>query len=128
MANNNHLCDYTDEVQITTPQNCTCPETNNVYMEEENIGVNIVPGYFYYDKNAPKQNIQPDGGERINLSTNSNKKIYDKIKWVNHDNMASNVLAEYDYNIEPNDNKVYKDGKFNADSTYTVNHSHSQLK
>ena len=102
-------------------ENCTCPETNNVYMEEENIGVNIVPGYFYYDKNAPKQNIQPDGGEPINLSTDANKKIYDKISWVNHDSMASSVLAENDYNIEPNDNRIYKNGKFNADSTYTVN-------
>jgi len=30
MANNNHLCDYTEEVQITTPQNCTCPENIDV--------------------------------------------------------------------------------------------------
>ena len=111
---------YGDQ-QEWTDENCACPETNNTYMEEENIGVNTVPGYFYYDKNAPKQNIQPDGGEPINLSNNPNKKIYDKINWVNHDSMASSILAEYDYNIKPNNNKVYKDGKFNADSTYTVN-------
>tara|TARA_R110002126_G_scaffold287993_1_gene441166 strand:+ start:10108 stop:10545 length:438 start_codon:yes stop_codon:yes gene_type:complete len=30
MPSNNHLCDYTEEVQITTPQNCTCPENIDV--------------------------------------------------------------------------------------------------
>ena len=30
MANNNHLCDYVDEIQVTTPQSCTCPENVDV--------------------------------------------------------------------------------------------------
>ena len=102
-------------------ENCTCPETDGTYMEEENIGVDIKPGYFYYDKNAPKQNITPNGGDKINVSSDSNRKIYDKIEWVNHDKVSSSILNENDYNIEPNNNILYKQGKFNADSTYTIN-------
>ena len=102
-------------------ENCTCPETNGTFMEEENIGVDIKPGYFYYDKNAPKQNITPNGGEPINVSNNSNRTIFDKIDWVNHDKVSSNVLNNNNYNIEPNNNILYEEGKFNADSTYTIN-------
>ena len=56
-----------------TDANCDCPETEDVFTDEENIAVDIKPGYFYYDKNAPKQNIIPDGGKEINVSKNPDK-------------------------------------------------------
>lgn len=105
-----------------TDENCDCPETEDVFTDEENIAVDIKPGYFYYDKNAPKQNIIPEGGKEINVSLNPDKKIYDKIKWVDHDTKTSDVDAEdYNYNIDPNKDHLHKSGIFVNDSTYTVN-------
>lgn len=101
--------------------NCECPDDEDIYTDEENIGVEIKPGYFYYDKNAPKQNIVPGGGEKINVSDNANRDIFDKIDWVNHDSKSSSPDSENDYNIYPNNNDVYKNGKLVAESTYTVN-------
>ena len=101
--------------------NCACPDSEGTYSDEENTSVEIKPGYFYYDKNAPKQNIHPDGGDKINVSVNPNKKIYDKIHWVNHDNVSNNMDNNHEYNIEPNNYDMYKEGKLVGDSTYTVN-------
>lgn len=101
--------DYIDE-------NCDCPPEEKTYSNAENVGVDINPGYFYYDKNAPKQNLIPDGGSRKNVSLKSDKEIYDKIKWVDHDKNYDN-----NYNIEPNNNKIYEDGNLSKDDTYTIN-------
>lgn len=102
--------------------NCECPDAEDIYTDEENIGVDIKPGLFYYDKNAPKQNIVPHGGEKINVSSNASNEINDKIEWVNHDSKSYDPDSEdNNYNINPNNNNLYKDGKFVADSTYTVN-------
>ena len=100
--------------------NCACPASEGNYTEEENTSVEIKPGYFYYDKNAPKQNLSPDGGEQINVSVDVTKPIYDKINWVNHDNVSNNI-DNNNYSIEPNNNDMYKDGKLVGDSTYTIN-------
>lgn len=100
--------------------NCECPETEAEVINEENIGVDIKPGYFYYDKNAPKQNITPNGGSRINVSDDANRKIYDKINWVNHD-IVANSEDDNEYNIFPNKDQIYKNGKLVNYSTYTVN-------
>ena len=103
-------------------ENCDCPTTEDIFTDEENVSVDIKPGYFYYDKNAPKQNIVPDGGDKINVSKNPNKPIYDKIEWVNHDTKTTGVDAEdYNYNIEPNNDELHKYGKLVNESTYTVN-------
>lgn len=108
--------------QDWTDSNCDCPETEDIYTDEENIAIDIKPGYFYYDKNAPKQNITPSGGQEINVSKNPDKEIYDKIKWVDHDTKTSDVDAEdYNYNINPNNNDIYKSGNLVNDSTYTIN-------
>ena len=101
--------------------NCACPASEGTYTEEENDSVEIKPGYFYYDKNAPKQNLSPDGGDKINVSVDVTKPIYDKISWVNHDNVSNNIDNKNEYNIQPNDYSVYKDGKLVGDSTYTIN-------
>jgi len=103
-------------------ENCDCPDTEDIYTDEENIAVEIKPGYFYYDKNAPKQNIIPSGGQKINVSADPNKTINDKIQWVNHDSKSSDIDAEdYNYNINPNNNDLHKNGIFVNDTTYTVN-------
>ncbi len=99
--------------------NCECTEPESTVIDEENIGVDIKPGYFYYDKNAPKQNITPDGGKPINISDDPKRKIYDKIKWVNHDNVSGEDDREY--NIFPNKDRTYKNGDLVANSTYTIN-------
>jgi hypothetical protein len=103
-------------------ENCDCPETEDVFTDEENIGVDIKPGYFYYDKNAPKQVLVPHGGEKTNVSADSTNKIYNKINWVNHDKKTYD--EDYDtkpYKIEPNKNYLYKDGDLVNDSTYSIN-------
>ena len=107
--------DYVDE-------NCDCPETEDVFTDEENIGVDIKPGYFYYDKNAPKQVLVPHGGEKTNVADDTTNKIYNKINWVNHDKKTYD--EDYDtkpYKIEPNKNYLYKDGNLVNDSTYSIN-------
>lgn len=107
--------DYVDE-------NCDCPETEDVFTDEENIGVDIKPGYFYYDKNAPKQVLVPHGGEKTNVADDATNKIYNKINWVNHDKKTYD--EDYDtkpYKIEPNKNYLYKDGNLVNDSTYSIN-------
>lgn len=102
--------------------NCECPDAEDIYTDEENIGVDIKPGLFYYDKNAPKQNLVPHGGEKVNVSSDASREINDKIEWVNHDSKSYDPDSEdNNYNINPNNNNLYKDGKFVADSTYTVN-------
>ena len=107
--------DYIDE-------NCDCPATEEVYTDEENIGVDIKPGYFYYDKNAPKQILVPNGGDKTNVSVNPKKPIYDKINWVNHDTKSSDPdFDNKSYKINPNNYDVYKDGKLVDDSTYSIN-------
>ena len=101
--------------------NCECPDDSGAEaIDEENIGVDIKPGYFYYDKNAPKQNITPNGGSRINVSDDASRKIYDKINWVNHD-IVANSEDDNEYNIFPNKDQIYKNGKLVNYSTYTVN-------
>lgn len=101
--------------------NCECPDSEDIYTDEENIAVDIKPGYFYYDKNAPKQNIVPDGGKKINVALDATKTIYDKIDWVDHDNISSDPDNDNDYNINPNNDDVYKNGILVNESTYTVN-------
>ena len=90
--------------------NCECPENDAEAIDEENISVDIKPGYFYYDKNAPKQNITPNGGSRINVSNDATRKIYDKINWVNHD-IVANSEDDNEYNIFPNKDQIYNNGK-----------------
>ena len=103
-------------------QNCVCPESEDIYTDEENTGVDIKPGYFYYDKNAPKQILIPDGGDKVNVSKNTDNPIYDKIHWVDHDKKASDTDFDVkSYKIDPNNYDVYKDGKLVNDSTYSVN-------
>ena len=103
-------------------ENCDCPVTEEIFTDEENIGVDIKPGYFYYDKNAPKQVLVPHGGSETNVAADTSNKIYDKIKWVNHDTKTYD--EDYDtkpYKIEPNKNYLYKDGNLVNDSTYSIN-------
>lgn len=109
-------------------ENCLCEDSDEIYTDEEDIGVSIKPGYFYYDKTAPKQYISPDAkSNKINVSSNINKKIYDKVDWVNHDtktyendvdDKSSYVKS---YRINPNNYDVYKNGTLVGDSTYSVN-------
>ena len=73
--------------------NCECPDDSGAEaIDEENIGVDIKPGYFYYDK----------------------------INWVNHD-IVANSEDDNEYNIFPNKDQIYKNGKLVNYSTYTVN-------
>ena len=103
-------------------ENCECPITEEVYTDEENIGVDIKPGYFYYDKNAPKQILVPNGGDKSNVSLDPKKPIYDKINWVNHDTKSSDPdFDNKSYKINPNNYDLYKDGKLVDDSTYSIN-------
>jgi len=108
-------------------KNCDCEDTDTeeVYTDEENIGVDIKPGYFYYDKSAPKQKLMPHGGDDDNVSLNATKPIYDKIDWSNHDKITSDPDSSSDntksYRINPNNYDVYKSGTLVADSTFTVN-------
>lgn len=110
-------------------ENCECPPDEEIYPEEPNISVTTQPGYYYYDGNAPKQlvvNNDKLGGEPINVSDNPNirpePKIFDKIKWVDHDNYTYSMSDEEGvYEINPNDNKLNKNGLLVNNSTFTAN-------
>ncbi len=104
-------------------ENCICPVSEDYYAEEEDVAVDIKPGYFYYDKNAPKQLLVPNGGDKIDVSATDDREVYDKIDWVNHDQVMYELNDEESghYQIEPNDRKLYTNGKLVNDSTYTVN-------
>ena len=110
-------------------ENCDCPPSEEVFPEEPNVSVKTTPGYYYYDGNAPKQlvvNNEIKGGEAVNVSDNPElnpePKIFDKIKWVDHDNYTYSIADEEgSYNIRPNDYSRYKNGLLVNNSTYTSN-------
>ena len=103
-------------------ENCECDDAEEIYTDEENIGVDIKPGYFYYDKSAPKQKLMSNGGDMDNVQPDANKTaIYDKIDWANHDKVTSDKNNTKSYRINPNNYDVYESGKLVDDSTYTVN-------
>ena len=104
-------------------ENCDCPVTEDIYNEEEGASVNVVPGYFYYDKSAPKQLLVPNGGDKIDVSADSDSEIFDKIDWVNHDKVMYDTNSEESshYQMNPNADKLYTNSKLVNDSTYTVN-------
>jgi hypothetical protein len=104
-------------------ENCDCPLTEDIYNEEEGASVNVVPGYFYYDKSAPKQLLVPNGGDKIDVSADSDSEIFDKIDWVNHDKIMYDTNSEESghYQMNPNADKLYTNSKLVNDSTYTVN-------
>lgn len=104
-------------------ENCDCPVTEDIYNEEEGASVNVVPGYFYYDKSAPKQLLVPNGGDKIDVSADSDSEIFDKIDWVNHDKIMYDTNSEESghYQMNPNADKLYTNSKLVNDSTYTVN-------
>lgn len=104
--------------------NCDCPPIQeDVYNEEEGASVNVVPGYFYYDKSAPKQLLVPNGGDKIDVSADVDSEIFDKIDWVNHDKVMYDTNSEESghYQMNPNKDKLYTNSKLVNDSTYTVN-------
>ena len=104
--------------------NCDCPPSQeDVYNEEEGASVDVVPGYFYYDKSAPKQLLVPNGGEKINVSTDVDTEVFDKIDWVNHDKVMYDTNSEESghYQMNPNSDKLYTNNKLVNDITYTVN-------
>lgn len=106
-------------------ENCLCEDDfdNEIYAEEEDVAVKIKPGYFYYDKNAPKQLLLPNGGLPNNVSADPNVRVFDKIDWVNHDQVmyGLNELEEGHYQIEPNDREYETNGLLVNDTTYTIN-------
>lgn len=104
-------------------ENCDCPNTEDIYNDEEGASVNVIPGYFYYDKSAPKQLLVPNGGDKINVSASPESEIFDKIDWVNHDKIMYDINSEESghYQINPNTNKFYTNNKLVNDSTYTIN-------
>ena len=103
-------------------ENCECDDAEEIYTDEENIGVDIKPGYFYYDKSAPKQKLMSNGGDMDNVQPDATKNaIYDKIDWANHDTVTSDKNNTKSYRINPNNYDVYESGKLVDDSTYTVN-------
>ena len=104
--------------------NCDCPPSQeDVYNEEEGASVDVVPGYFYYDKSAPKQLLVPNGGDKINVSTDVDTEVFDKIDWVNHDKVMYDTNSEESghYQMNPNSDKLYTNNKLVNDITYTVN-------
>jgi hypothetical protein len=105
--------------------NCDCPPSQeDVYNEEEGASVNVVPGYFYYDNSAPKQLLVPNGGDKIDVSTDiGTEEIFDKIDWVNHDKVMYDTNSEESghYQMNPNSDKLNTNNKLVNDSTYTVN-------
>jgi hypothetical protein len=104
--------------------NCDCPPSQeDIYNEEEGASVNVVPGYFYYDKSAPKQLLVPNGGDKINVSTDVDTEIFDKIDWVNHDKVMYDTNSEESghYQMNPNNDKLYTNNKLVNDITYTAN-------
>ena len=113
-------------------KNCECEEMQPIYPTETDISVKNIPGYYYYDGNAPKQLIVGNnGGEKIfggmnsstgenipvNLSTNSNKIINNKIDWVDFDkNHNTDEEGTYELNRSNNNTDTLV-----ASSTYTAN-------
>lgn len=102
-------------------KNCICPsDSENSYIDDEADQVDIKPGYFYYDTNSPKQLLHPNGGSKINVAQEDNETIYNKIDWVNHDNvMYSEEQDSGNYQINPNNQ--LKNGQLVNDVTYTIN-------
>ena len=102
-------------------KNCICPsDSEDTYINDEADQVDIKPGYFYYDKNSPKQLLHPDGGSKIDVSQEDYEPIYDKIDWVNHDNvMYTEEQESGSYQINPNNQ--LKNGELVNDVTYTIN-------
>jgi hypothetical protein len=101
-------------------KNCLCPsDSEDTYIDDEGIEVDIKPGYFYYDNNSPKQLLTPNGGSKINNSQDITEPIYNNIEWVNHDNNIYNDEESGDYQINPNNS--LKNGKLVNDITYTIN-------
>jgi len=110
--------------------NCNCPPKDDIYSNEANIGVKQIPGLYYYDKNSPNQlivgndtlnNIIKEDATGVNVSDNPNKKIFNKIDWVNHDNYGTtnqNQTGVYELNSNPG--SIYYNG-FNNNSTFTAN-------
>ena len=104
-------------------KNCACEEQKKVYPDESNVSVNNIPGYFYYDGNAPKQLIIGNdkekmivGGSAVNVGT-SDKPIYDKIQWVDHDKRSSDEIGVYELNRQKN----VLDSSLVGNSTFTAN-------
>jgi len=115
-------------------ENCDCEEAIDILPNEQNISVKQIPGLYYYDKNSPKQLIVgnddgPDAdtsiinkGREVDISNTSDKTIYDKIDWVNHDNYGTNVNIKQTgvYTLNSNIGNSSNNG-FNNSSTYTAN-------
>ena len=104
-------------------KNCACEEEKKVYPDESNVSVNNIPGYFYYDGNAPKQLIIGNdkekmivGGTAVNVGTDD-KPIYDKIQWVDHDKRSSDEIGIYELNRQKN----ILDSSLVGNSTFTAN-------
>lgn len=104
-------------------KNCACEEQEKVYPDESNVSVNNIPGYFYYDGNAPKQLIIGNdkekkivGGSAVNVGTDE-KPIYDKIQWVDHDKRSSDEIGVYELNRQKN----VIDSSLVGNSTFTAN-------
>lgn len=109
--------------------NCACEEQTNIYPNEGNISVKQIPGLYYYDKNSPGQLIVGNDtngniinkGDKVNISNNPSKRIFDKIDWVNHDNYETNNINQtgvYELNASPGNSS---NNGFNDYSTFTAN-------
>ena len=109
--------------------NCNCPTSIDVLPNEGNISVKQIPGLYYYDKNSPGQlivgndnnGITINKGEKVNISTNPAKRVFDKIDWVNHDNYETqniNQIGVYELNATPGNST---NNGFNDYSTFTAN-------
>ena len=113
-------------------KNCECEEMPAIYPTETNVSVKNIPGYYYYDGNAPKQLIVGNnGGETlfggkdmsiesntpVNVSSNPNTIINNKIDWVDFDkNRDTDEEGTYELNISNNNTDTLV-----ASSTYTAN-------
>ena len=101
-------------------KNCICPsDSEDSYINDEADIVDIKQGYFYYDNNSPKQLLHPDGGSKIDVAQEDNEPIFDKIEWVNHDNVMYSEEDSGNYQINPNNQ--LKNGQLVNDITYTIN-------
>lgn len=109
--------------------NCNCQEESpGILPNEANVSVKQIPGLYYYDNNSPKQLIVGNNngniinkGDQVNISNNPQKKIFDKIDWVNHDNYETtniNQTGVYELNSKPG--SISNNG-FNGNSTFTAN-------
>ena len=103
-------------------KNCDCEEQKKVYSDQDNVSVKNIPGYFYYDGNAPKQLIIGNnnektivGGQEVNVGTDDNP-IYDKIQWVDHDKRSSDDIGVYELNRNNNTTSALV-----GNSTFTSN-------